>query len=171
MFVMSSCLLGMVMVQASLVAPICIVAIGCFGLSTLAVDRANREVRRISNNTVSPVLSIMAEMRQGSALVRAMKLQRCFTRRTAAHVDDWSRLFFLFKSVQTWGSHVANYITVSIGASSAFFLMGTREERGTELAGKRAWGGRGGLGGRKGGWGKDVAHSRAASTLVRHMPT
>jgi ATP-binding cassette subfamily C (CFTR/MRP) protein 1 len=64
-----------------------------------------------------------------------MRLQRGFTKRVAAHIDEWSRLFFLFKSVQTWGSHVANYITVSIGASASFFLLGTRSERGTELAG------------------------------------
>ena len=58
-------------------------------------------------------------------MARAMGLTAELTRRLYAHLDEWCRLFFLFKSVQTWCGHVTNYLLTAIGAVASFYLVPT----------------------------------------------
>ena len=46
-----------------------------------------------------------------------------------------SRLFYLFKAVQLWGSHLIMYITVCVGAACSFYLMSTRRQQAADDAG------------------------------------
>jgi hypothetical protein len=46
-----------------------------------------------------------------------------------------SRLFYLFKAVQMWGSHLIMYISVCVGAACSFYLMSTRRQQAADDAG------------------------------------
>jgi hypothetical protein len=121
--------------QAPLVAPVTVCAFVLICLTIVAVDRSSREVRRISNNTVSPIISSVHEMRLGAPIIRVMNVLPFFTGRLATFADEWANMHYLFKSIQMWGGHVTNYIVCGLGASAAFYLMATRNERAPELAG------------------------------------
>merc|ERR1719424_2404852 len=91
--------LGGVMIATSpVIAPVIVIALVLFCLVTIAVDRSNIEVRRITNNTVSPLLTSLNEMRAGAAVIRGMRLSPFFTSRLSGFADEWGNMNFLFKS-------------------------------------------------------------------------
>ena len=124
---MTLSLAGMIIAQVPLMTPVVVVAALVFTLSTVATDRANREVRRMANNSAAPVISRAHEMRAGGTLIRAMRLEPFFARRSAEAIDEWSRFLYLSKAIQHWANHITNYICVTIGLSVALYLMGTRD--------------------------------------------
>ena len=131
---MCASLTGVMLVSSPVVAPVICVALVGFCIATVAVDRSNREVRRLSNNSVSPIISAMHEMRNGGPLIRAMGLQSFFRKRLAGYADEWSNFNYLFKAIQGFGFHVTNYLVVMIGAAMALYLVLTREERDPSLS-------------------------------------
>ena len=92
---MTLSLAGMIIAQVPLMTPVVVVAALVFTLSTVATDRANREVRRMANNSAAPVISRAHEMRAGGTLIRAMRLEPFFARRSAEAIDEWSRFLYL----------------------------------------------------------------------------
>ncbi len=97
-----------------------------FSLVLLAVDRSNREIKRLANNAVSPLLTSVREIRVGAALIRAMGFGEFFSSRLAKHVEAWAGLLLQQKLLQVWGQHCATHLTFFIGLGASLSLVATR---------------------------------------------
>ena len=148
-------------VAPAVLVPVVIVASVVVGFTTTATDRANREVKRLANNAVSPILTAITEMRTGWPLIRSMGLEPFFETRLAGFVDEWARLnfagasspqisilpwpsmtfsdqwarlSFAVKAVHTWSMLVLTYVSSTIAAGVVFYLLATRDQFDPQLA-------------------------------------
>ena len=136
-FQMSSSLLmlcGLVAVVARpLMTALVPVTLVTWGVLLLVIDRNNREVKRLSNNAVSPVLSSVYEIKLGAPIVRAMGFAPFFARRAAAAIERWASLVYYQRALQTWGQHVSSHLSFLLCGTCSVYLVATREERSAEL--------------------------------------
>lgn len=117
---------------------LCLAAIGIFFLfcvSTVVADRAVREVRRIANNAVSPVMSTISEFKAGAALMRAMELTPFFAARQSAFIGEWSHISYMARALQSWSSHVGGMLAFLLGSTTALYIVGNRALFTEELGG------------------------------------
>jgi ABC-type multidrug transport system fused ATPase/permease subunit len=78
-------------VYVAIVVPILVIVlvimILSFGFLAWIADTLMREARRMANNTVSSILSAVSENKDGTALIRAMRLQAFFVARQSANIE------------------------------------------------------------------------------------
>ena len=83
---------------------------------------------------VAPGVRAVHTMRGGAPVIRAMDFGEFFARRAAVHVEEWARLIYAQKALQTWGQHCSGHVTFALGGATSFYLVATRETRDKETA-------------------------------------
>ena len=126
------CQLVFVAVSAPSLIGACIVALLVFCYATRLADISIRELRRIAINAVSPIMSSVNELKNGTPIIRAMRLQPFFTRRQSLHVEEWTRKNYYVRALQAWLGHVGSFLAFIFGTTTTFVLLGTRDERSAE---------------------------------------
>jgi ABC-type multidrug transport system fused ATPase/permease subunit len=84
-----------VMVLVPPVSALILAVAPVFALVVEAVDRSNREMKRMSNSAMGPVLSNVQEALHGRVLARAMSLESYFIERHHRLVDTFNRATFV----------------------------------------------------------------------------
>ena len=118
--------------QGGLLALPAVLMVGylCFVMD--ATGRSSREVKRMANNAVSPILSALTELRNGAPMIRAMQLEEYFGSRQRALIEEWAGLSFHQKALNSWGLVQASYSALlSLGV--ALYLIATRDEHSPAL--------------------------------------
>ncbi|EOD30380.1 hypothetical protein EMIHUDRAFT_40958, partial [Emiliania huxleyi CCMP1516] len=108
-------------------------AVFCF--ATLVADRSIRELRRLANNAVSPIMSNIAEIKVGTPLVRAMRLGSFFAARQSAAIGAWARFSYLSRAMQSWYAHVGGTLVFIFGVATFFIIIGNRASFGVAEGG------------------------------------
>ena len=119
------CLLVMVFARPAMtiITPI---VVGVFSVMLLAVDRSNREVKRMANNAVSPMLTCLREIRLGAPLIRPMQFGDFFERRLDEFAGNWAWLTLTQKLLLCWGQHTGNHLTFFIALGASLSLIASR---------------------------------------------
>ena len=89
-------------------------------------DRSAREVKRLANNSQSPILSTLNEMKQGAALVRALHLESFLATRMRGCVARWSGLSFQHKALNTWGTNISSLAACLLTLGAGLYFVATR---------------------------------------------
>ena len=105
------------------------VAMPAFCFCCYAADAAIREVRRLANNAVAPVMTCLSEVKNGAPLIRAMHFTHFFAKRQSAFIEEWVRLNMYSRYFIVWMSHTASFVSTVIGGGSVLILIGTRHNR------------------------------------------
>ena len=80
-------------------------------------------------------MTTTAEIKAGNAMISAMGLHSFFLRRQSACLQQWASLNFFTKSMMAWLGHMNNFLVVSFGSATAFYLTATRTNRSIEIGG------------------------------------
>jgi ABC-type multidrug transport system fused ATPase/permease subunit len=111
----------------SFVIPELIVVVVCggflYGVQVIAVDKTNRESKRMANVALSPVLTTVAEAANGRLLINVMNLQEFCYRRNHIAVDEYNRHNFTTSTITNWGTLVAQGLSFFIAVFSASFVL------------------------------------------------
>eukprot|EP00755_Sulcionema_specki_P007834 Sspe_Gene.39295::Locus_18952_Transcript_1_2_Confidence_0.833_Length_4456::g.39295::m.39295 len=103
-----------------------VLAVGCcfYAFCIVLIDRANREIKRLANNTNSLLQTILAETstEQGKVTVRSMGFSRRYNTAFQRHLDEYNLLSFASRSLMNWGAFLA-YATAFFISTSAAVLM------------------------------------------------
>ena len=100
-----------------------------------ARNRAAVGEKRVANSAQSPILTALAEISNGSAVIRAHGFDAHFVRRTDCFIEDWAGHHFVHKALLSCGTQAAGLVACSLSACAVFFIIATREDRSTERAG------------------------------------
>jgi len=94
----------------------------------IAVDRANREAKRMMNNAMSPVMSNFADTMRGRTVIAAHSAHSHFHARHYAAITDYSRFNFASCTIINWGRLVSNGISFTISTATAVVIMVKRRD-------------------------------------------
>ena len=98
-----------------------------------ATSRSAREVKRLANNAVSPILTGLTEIRIGAPAIRAMALQPFFAVRQRKLIETWAGFAFHEKALKSWGLVNASFSAIlSLGVG--LYLIATREQHNPALS-------------------------------------
>jgi ABC-type multidrug transport system fused ATPase/permease subunit len=104
-------LVGVVVYLVPPLAAAVLIGIVVYAMLVVAADRTNREVKRMANNAMSPVLSTMTEAVEGRLLLRQMGFTEVIMQRQAVHVDSFNSKNFFSATSITWGMLVAQLLS------------------------------------------------------------
>jgi ABC-type multidrug transport system fused ATPase/permease subunit len=112
-------------VQGPLLTIVLVAGLFAYGLCVVAVDRTNREVKRMANNSMSPLQSVLAASLNGRYVIRARGAVASgwFRRRFDAALDDFNDYNFMSAAVINWVSTSANTNTSTSTSTSTSTLM------------------------------------------------
>jgi len=96
-------------------------------VEVLAVDRANREVRRMVNNAMSPMLTNFSETANGRLITQTMGLQSYFLKRHLEFTDRFSSMSLASFALINWGRHACNVASFSISLATALLVLLQRD--------------------------------------------
>ncbi|KAL1500520.1 hypothetical protein AB1Y20_013176 [Prymnesium parvum] len=128
-------LIGYVVSTSSVLAFAAALMLALFSLATYAGNRTIRELRRMVNNAVSPVMSTISEVKAGAPIIRPMKLHDFFRQRQSANVTEWTVLSYFMRAGQSFIGHLTCQLTFLFGCASILQLMITRGDRTIETNG------------------------------------
>jgi len=94
----------------------------------MAVDCTNREVKRMMNNAMSPVMSNFADAMRGRIVIAAHAAQGYFHQRHYRAISDYSRFNFGSCTVINWGRLASNSISFVVSTATAVLIMSQRRE-------------------------------------------
>lgn len=63
-----------------------------------------RDIKRASNNALSPVMSNVSETLNGRVVIRTMQCEEYFVRRHEVAMDNYTRMDFASQSLLNWGN-------------------------------------------------------------------
>jgi len=104
-----------------------------FGFLIVAVDRASREVRRISNSNLSPLLSNASEATRGRDVVAVMGCGPFFEARHRLASDEYARANYAAGSLINFAQLATNYLSFVVSVSSATLLIFLKDNFETNL--------------------------------------
>jgi len=123
-------------IYVAIVVPILVIVlvimILSFGFLSWIADTLIREARRMANNTVSSILSAVSENKDGTALIRAMRLQAFFAARQSANIEEWAKLHYYVRALQAWSGHIGSFLSSVFAMTTMFVVVGTRFDRSPE---------------------------------------
>ena len=115
-------------------AVVAIALMSLFAGITWVADTAVREVRRIANNAVTPIMSTIGEVKAGTALIRCMHFAPFFGRRQAEHVEAWCVAQYMVRALQTWSSITGTCVVFFMSAATCVYVFATRSQRSLEAS-------------------------------------
>lgn len=123
---LSSTLLTLVLAVCIIVPPVwavVAVSLGGFWFIVEAVDRSNREIKRLANNGMSPVLTNVREVIGARELLHAMGLHAFFVDKQIRYTDDYVRAQFSTMSLLCWLQIMANVMSFFISFFAACYIV------------------------------------------------
>lgn len=81
----------------------------------------------MANNSVSPILSTIGEIKNGAPLIRAMKVEDFLSQRQSENIMEWARLNFMARALQTFTAHAGSAIALALSLSTTLYVVGHRE--------------------------------------------
>ena len=123
-------------IYVAIVVPILVIVlvimILAFGFLAWIADTLIREARRMANNTMSSTMSAVSENKDGTALIRAMRLQAFFAARQSANIEEWAKLHYYVRALQAWSGHIGSFLSSVFAMTTMFVVVGTRVDRSPE---------------------------------------
>jgi ABC-type multidrug transport system fused ATPase/permease subunit len=111
-----------------LVAPFVFLGMFAYAANVVAVDRSNREAKRMSNAAMAPILSTITECINGRTQLRVMAESEFMSHRFNSHVDEFSRQNFFSGSVINWGMFISYVVSSIVSALTAIFIFMNKDE-------------------------------------------
>jgi ABC-type multidrug transport system fused ATPase/permease subunit len=106
------------------VTPIVFAAIFAYGFQVYAVDKTNREVKRMAITALSPVLSNLTEVISGRCLIASFDAGSFFFDRGQGYVDFYNRFLMFSHSCLNWTQMCANAISFFISIGVTLIVLG-----------------------------------------------
>lgn len=125
----------MICIIVPLIIPAVVLAMAAFYLQYVAADRSQREIKRLANNAMSPVLTNVAEVIHARTLIRVMGYDDFFHRRHCGFADEFIRLNHLSSTVQNWSMLCGSLISSLITALTAVIVLAEAHRYEPTLAG------------------------------------
>lgn len=116
-------LLALLVVAVPFMAIIVALIMVVYGFLLVAVDRSARDVKRISNNALSPLLSNAAEAVQGRDVVISMKCTTFFEARHRLATDEYARATFASGSLINFAFLCSHWLSFVVAVCSAALLL------------------------------------------------
>eukprot|EP01060_Flectonema_neradi_P008111 TRINITY_DN1578_c5_g1_i1.p1 TRINITY_DN1578_c5_g1~~TRINITY_DN1578_c5_g1_i1.p1 ORF type:complete len:1288 (+),score=247.26 TRINITY_DN1578_c5_g1_i1:238-3864(+) len=118
-------LLVMICIVSQVVIPVVFVIIIVYGIQVYAMDESLREVKRMGNNSLSPVLSRLGESAspQGRVILRSMSLSKYIEVMFHKEVDTNVRFNYVANSIMMWGMLASYLISFVISCSTGAFML------------------------------------------------
>jgi len=113
-----------IVVIVPLMAPILPIAFCLFYLQYLACDRSNREIKRLANNAMSPILTNASEVVRSRTLLRVTQQTPFLLRRHHEYADGFRRLTYFSSSLFTWGIFSGSIISCVVATCTAACILG-----------------------------------------------
>jgi ABC-type multidrug transport system fused ATPase/permease subunit len=131
-------ILALCVVICLIVPPISIaIAVGfiCFMFQYVAIDRSNREIKRMTNSAMSPILTNMSEICRARFLIRTMELGAFFHARHCRFADYFNRLNYFSSAIFNWGMLFGSILSAVIATGTAMSILAEKEKYDPTLAG------------------------------------
>merc|ERR1711871_1422260 len=106
----------------------------CYVFQFLAVERSNRVAKRLANNALAPVLTVMSESVQGRGLARVLRCEEFFINKMANALNEYNKFNYFSLTVINWGAFVTNGISFFVSFAAALLVVMQRETRFTNPA-------------------------------------
>merc|ERR1712232_584021 len=123
--------MGTIAVQITVVVPIMApVLLACYVLYfwlVHVVNRTNRELRRLANSQMGPMLTILNESGNGRLLLRTMDAESAFRRRYCKQLDEYNRFSYSSASVVTSGQAWIYIISFIISCAAGALILVSRD--------------------------------------------
>jgi len=103
--------------------PVLLLAFYLFYVQYLACDRSNREIKRLANNAMSPILTNASEVVRSRALLRITQQTPILLSRHRQHVDSFVRLNYLSSTMYTWGVFSGSVISCAVATCTAAIIL------------------------------------------------
>eukprot|EP01061_Rhynchopus_euleeides_P041398 TRINITY_DN719_c2_g1_i1.p1 TRINITY_DN719_c2_g1~~TRINITY_DN719_c2_g1_i1.p1 ORF type:complete len:1683 (+),score=473.23 TRINITY_DN719_c2_g1_i1:573-5051(+) len=116
-------LLGMICVIVPTVIPVVVVSCIAYWLVVVTVDKSNREVKRLGNNAMSPVLSTVGEISDGRLILRAMNLAPSMNRKFVRHYDRLTKYNYASNGIMHLGMLVSYIISIIISVCTGVLML------------------------------------------------
>ena len=110
------------------IVPVLFFAAIFYAFEVISVDRANREVKRASNNALGPILTLVQETVNGRALIHAMGFHLFFSEQMYLRVNQWSRFNYFSATIMNAGTHIVNIIAFFISVSAASVVLFNKDQ-------------------------------------------
>jgi len=105
-----------------------VVAMGFYLVLTRAVDGINRDLKRMANDAMAPVLSNLAEVRQSQTLIRLMDSEMFFLQRHVQYMDEWARYQFASAASINFLRELAGLLASVISAAVCAWVLFVQED-------------------------------------------
>ena len=118
-------LLVVICVVSQIVIPVIVVIVIVYGFQVYAMDQSLREVKRMGNNSLSPVLSRLGESAspQGRVILRSMDLSKYIEKMFHREVDSNVRYNYAANAIMMWGMLASYAISFVISCSTGVFML------------------------------------------------
>jgi len=136
-----TCQIIVLIVLVCIVVPytafVIVVAVPLYAFNVLAIDRTNREAKRMANMALGPVITNLNEQVQGRLVVETQDKQHFFRARSFKYVDDFNKFNYfsltLISSTQLASSFLSSAIA-AVAGGIILFNPGDYEPRYAGLA-------------------------------------
>jgi len=116
-------------------APVIVIGFGLFAWQVVAVDRANREIKRYANIALSPILTNISETINARELIRCMQLESFFCQRHFSHVDRYTSFLYMSYSLVNFSTLMAGFVSFILSSGAALVVVFRRESYDPALVG------------------------------------
>lgn len=120
---MLSAIVVMLCVIVPQLAVLIIACVAALGKSMHLINRVNRQLKRLSNNAVAPVVTNVAEAERGRDVARAAGCEDFFVRRQRGFVDAMMKANFMENALQNVSLLAAQLWCLVIIASIALVIL------------------------------------------------
>ena len=88
-----------------------------------AVEKSVLELKRETNNAMSPLMTNLTEISHARQLIQLMGYDGVFLGRHVQYMNNYLRLTFVTQSVQNWTKMIGGYLATLIGAVSVALVL------------------------------------------------
>lgn len=111
-----------------IIIPILIFGISIFFFEIVAIDRTNREVKRYTNQSLSPILTNLSEAVDGREIIRGMNFQNYFIQRHYSYVNRYTTNTYMSHTLINFSTLMAGMVSFGLSTSAAIVVVFKRED-------------------------------------------
>ena len=123
LIVQTIALLVVIIVAVPPMLPVIMLSAVLYVFQVKATDRGLRDIKRASNNALSPVMSNVSETLNGRVVIRAMQCEPYFVKRHEDAMDHYTRMDFASQSLLNWGNLAGGYVAFIVATSAAIMAV------------------------------------------------
>jgi len=134
-FFLLSALCVVICVIVPQVIGVVVLGLCLFAWQTVAIDKSNREVKRYSNQALSPIITNLSETVHARDMIRSMKLGGFFSERHYTHTDTYVSFIYMSHSFVNMSTMFSGILSFVLSSSAAVVVVVKREEYSAALVG------------------------------------